>query len=133
MLRKMYLVTPEYLNKGNQRSSPSSSPPVPKLLSKAASSKLRNTNKKRVKRQHPYDRWFEMRNEMREADVNRKALLQMIADFVQKILPRTNTTTPRITPALSDKSTSPLKQTVTPPPRSLDPDAHEIIYETPTS
>ena len=121
MLRKMYLVSPEYLHKVNQRS-----PPVSKLPSKAASSKIRNTNKKRVKRQHPYDRWFEMRNEMREADVNRKALLQMIADFVQKILPHT-TTTPRTPPAFSDKSTSPLKQTVTPPPRSLDPDAHEII------
>ena len=71
-----------------------------------------------------------MRNEMREADVNRKALLQMIAEFVQKILPRT---TPRTPPAFSDKCTSPLKQTVTPPPRSFDPDAHKIIYEAPTS
>ena len=71
-----------------------------------------------------------MCNEMREADVNRKALLQMIADFVQKILPSNTSRTP---PAFSDKSSSPLKQTVTTPPRSFDPDAHEIIYETPTS
>ena len=48
-----------------------------------------------------------MRNETRVADVNRKALLQMIADFVQKILPRTPTT-PRTPPAFSDKYTSPL-------------------------
>ena len=71
-----------------------------------------------------------MRNEMREADVNRKALLQMITDFVQKILPRT---TPHTPPAFSNKSTSPLKHTVTPTPQSFDPNAHEIIYETPTS
>ena len=75
-----------------------------------------------------------MRNDMREADVNRKALLQLIADFVQKVLPRTTTATAsRTRPAFSDKSTSPLKHTDTPPPQSRDPDSHEIVYETPSS
>jgi len=78
MLRKMYLVSPEYLNKS-------------KLQSTSVSPKIRNTKKqnkrlKTKKTHHPYDRRFEMRNEMREADDNRKALLRMIADFVQKLL-----------------------------------------------
>ena len=71
---------------------------------------------------------------MREAD-NRKALLRMIADFVQKIL-TSNTPSHRTTVDFSDKPTTPLKQTVTPsPPRppSVHPDSHEIMYETPSS
>jgi len=79
MLRKMYLVPPEYLNKS-------------KLQTTSVSPKIRNTKKqnkrlKKKKTHHPYYRWFEMRNEMREADVSRKTLLRIIADFVQKILP----------------------------------------------
>ena len=54
-----------------------------------------------------------MRNEMREADVNKKALLWMIGDFFQKILP-SNTPSLRTTGDFCDKPTTPLKQTVTP-------------------
>jgi len=83
---------------------------------------------------HPFDRWFEMRNEVREAYVNRKALLRMIADFVQKILP-SNTPSHRTKVDFSDNPTTPLKQTVThpPPKRSVHSDSHEIMYETPSS
>ena len=71
---------------------------------------------------------------MREADDNRKALLRMIADFVQKIL-HSKTPSHRTTVDFSDKPTTPLKQTVKPPPplRSVHSDSHEIIYETPSS
>ena len=69
MLRKMYLVSPDYLNK----SSPSTLNPKKK--------------KKRVRKpQNVYDKWFRMRNEMREAD-NRKSLIRSIADLFQKMLP----------------------------------------------
>ena len=70
MLRKMYLVSPEYANK--------KPPPQPKSGSR----------KKRVKqKQHPHDKWVKMRYEMEEADISRKALIQKIADFLQKVLP----------------------------------------------
>ena len=73
MLRKMYLVSPDYLNKS---SSPSPSTLKPKK------------KKKRVRKtQNVYDKWFRMRNEMREADINRKSLIRSIADLFQKMLP----------------------------------------------
>ena len=78
---------------------------------------------------------------MREADVNRKSLIQTIADFVQKILP-SKTLLSRGTPkselpdfsARLSKYVSPSIQTetdiVTASP-SLPSTSHEIIYETP--
>ena len=42
-----------------------------------------------------YDKWFTMRNEMREADVNRKSLIHSIADLFQKML---SVNAPRRTP-----------------------------------
>ena len=40
--------------------------------------------------QHPYDRWVKMRSEMQEADIDRKTLIQKIADFLPKVLHNSN-------------------------------------------
>ena len=86
MLHKMYLLSPDYLNKRNQQQS---SPP-PTKKSKLPPKKRNNVKKKRLRKritQIVYDKWFKMRNEMREADGNRKALIRSIADLFLKILP----------------------------------------------
>ena len=81
MLRKMYLVSSEYLNNSKQLRTTPSPTLVTKIPSKSASPKNKRVRKKK-KTRHLYDKWFEMR----EADVNRKTLLRTITDFVQKIL-----------------------------------------------
>ena len=40
--------------------------------------------------EHPYDRWVKMRSEMQEADIDRKTIIQKIADFLHKVLPNSN-------------------------------------------
>ena len=105
MLRKMYLVSPEYLNK--------KPPPQPKSESHEKRVKYGRTKQKQhphlkwvrpppiqpsqpksvsrkkrvIQKQHPCDKWVKMRHEMREADINRKALIKNIANFLQKVLP----------------------------------------------
>jgi len=91
MLRKMYLVSPDYLSRHER-------PPTPQQpLQKTAPStkqKKKKTRGARVKRKkngslHPYDKWAAMRSEIAEAAVGRKALIKAIADFIKVILPDT--------------------------------------------
>jgi hypothetical protein len=81
MLRKMYLVSQEYLNKTKQTSSPS------KRETKMPQPKKRVIKRKIKKSQNAHDKWFQMRNKTREPDVNRKAFIQMVRfrskDFTQ--------------------------------------------------
>jgi len=74
MLRKMYLVTPNYLNK-NERPSQSHTKELKSPLQKTTQStkhKTRVTRKKWPK--HPNDNWVAMRGEIEEAAVGRRAL-----------------------------------------------------------
>jgi hypothetical protein len=80
MLRKMYLVSQEYLNKSKQQTPPT-------YKTKMPPPKKRAIKRKTEKPQTAHDKWFRMRNRMREADITRKSLILTIADFVQKILP----------------------------------------------
>ena len=48
-------------------------------------SKKKKTRK--LKKQHPYDRWVKFRKNMGVADITRKARMKAIADFLQKVLP----------------------------------------------
>jgi len=116
MLRKMYLVSPEYANK--------KPPPQPKSGSR----------KKRVKqKQHPHDKWVKMRHEMEEADISRKALIQKIADFLQKVLPAP-VKSKIIKPDFTEHPPSPIHTDTTSvwaSPASLPSTSHEIVYETP--
>jgi len=101
------------------------------------------SRKKRVKqKQDPYDKWVKMRHEMREADINRKALIQNIANFLQEVLPGNAPVNSKIIkpdftehpPDFTEHPPSPIHTDTTPvwpSPVSLPSTSHEIIYETP--
>jgi len=91
MLRKMYLVSPDYLGR-NERPA-TTRQPLPKIAPSTKQKKKR-TRAVRVKRKkkgalHPYDKWVAMRSEIAEAAVGRKALIKAIADFIKVVLPNT--------------------------------------------
>ena len=72
---------------------------------------------------------------MREADISRKALIQKIADFLQRVLPG-NASVPSkiIKPDFTEHPPSPIHTDTTSvwaSPASLPSTSHEIIYETP--
>ena len=95
MLRRMYLVSPDYVAVRKQPPTPTTQSPQRESESrkKRDKKKKRKTTKhgRRVtKEQHPYDRWVKMRSEMQEADINKKTITQKIADFLQKVLPNSN-------------------------------------------
>jgi len=74
MLRKMYLVSLDYLNK-NKRPSQSATKQLNSPLQKTTHStkhKTRVTRKKGPK--HPYEKWVAMRGEIEEAAAGRRAL-----------------------------------------------------------
>jgi len=91
----MYLVSSDYVAGGKQSPSPAptAQPPTPpQQESRTKRVKKKKTTKhgrrRRVtEKQHPYDRWVKMRSEMQEADIDRKTLIQKIADLIQKVLP----------------------------------------------
>jgi hypothetical protein len=134
MLRKMYLVSQGYLNKSKENSCPS------KRETEIPQPKKRVIKRKTKKSQNGHDQWFRMRNMMNEADVNRKSLIQTIAEFVQKSLP-SSTPLVRSAPFESGEFSPSPSKTVTPSVRTLDtlsvpplsPSiSREIIYETQT-
>ena len=99
MLRRMYLVSSDYVA-GRKQSpppppTPTTQPPTPpQQESRTKRVKKKKTTKhgrRRVtEKQHPHDRWVKMRSEMQEADIDRKRLIQKIADFLQKVLSNSN-------------------------------------------
>jgi len=102
MLRKMYLVSPDYLSR-NERPA-TTRQPLPKIApSTKQKKKTRAVRVKKKKKKkgalHPYDKWVAMRSEIAEAAVGRKALIKAIADFIKAVLPDTTlsqkVTTPR--------------------------------------
>lgn len=134
MLRKMYLISPEYL-KRNDRSSQTVTKQQKSPLQKAAQSTKHNT-RARVKRKnkkgpkHPYDKWIAMREEISEAAVGRKALIKAIADFIKVVLPDTTLTQKAVTP--KSESVELGTQTTPPPPRSTpltSTSSKEDVYE----
>jgi len=95
MLRGMYLVSSDYV--AGRKQSPPPAPttqPPPQPESRTKRIKKKETTKygrRRVtEKQQPYDRWVKMRSEMQEADIDRKTIIQKIADFLQKVLPNSN-------------------------------------------
>ena len=95
MLRRMYLVSPDYVA-GRKQSPPT--PPMPtEPQQESRTEHIRNKKttkhgrRRRVtEEQHPYDKWVKMRSEMQEADIERKTIIQKFADFLQKVLPNSN-------------------------------------------
>ena len=106
MLRKMYLVSCDYVSH-----QPPPTPPAPSLLqSKAAvpMSRTKKTKQRRQRvtkqlRQHSYDKCIKLERKIEEADVTRKTLIEKIAAFLQSVLPYGSTSArhsmpPPITP-----------------------------------
>ena len=97
MLRRMYLVSSYYVagRKQSPPPTPTTQPPTPPQQdSRTKRVKKKKTTEHRRRRvtekQHPYDRWVKMRSEKQEADIDRKTLIQKIADFLQKVLTNSN-------------------------------------------
>ena len=118
MLRRMYLVSPDYVA-GRKQSPPTLTTQMPtqqesrtKRIKKKKTTK-RGRRRRVTEEQHPYDRWIKMRGEMQAADIERKTLIQKIADFLQKVLPNSNAHPEHTTAAPP------------PPPPPESPDAQE--------
>jgi len=109
MLRKMDLVSPEYLNTVTSKNTP---PPPPQSPNTEKAGKKKNSSKrlgsvKKTKkkclsqREHDrwvakrsvarrgrdYDKWFKVRGKLHEADVERKNQIKTVADFLKQALP----------------------------------------------
>jgi len=112
MLRKMYLVSPDYLNTVTSKNTPPppfQSPNTEKAGKKHNSSKrLRSVKKIKMKRKEyssqrehdrwvakrsaarrgrDYDKWFKVRGKFHEVDVERKNQIKTVADFLKQVLP----------------------------------------------
>ena len=98
MFRRMYLISSDYVagRKQSPPQAPTTRPPTApqqESLTKRIQKKKKTTKHGRrrvIEKQHPYDRWVKMRSEMQEADIDRKTLIQKIADFLHKVLPNSN-------------------------------------------
>jgi hypothetical protein len=94
MLRKMFLVSEDHLNKAkktkNHHHPPSQKTKKKQLLSRKHGPPKNNNKKKRKKNsnsQHDYDKWVKMRNQIREDQIRHDTQIKAIADFLQKVLP----------------------------------------------
>jgi len=124
MLSKMFLVSPDYV--AGRKQSPT--PPTPttqmqtqphqqsrtKRIKKKKKTTKHGRRRRVTEEQHPYEKWVKMRGELQEADINRKKIMQKIADFLQKVLPNSNAD-----PNQTMASSSPPP----PPPRPESPGA----------
>ena len=82
MLRKMFLVFPDYLS---QHAPPAPSQQQPK----AATSRSKKQRQRVTKQKTPQhrDKWAKLKRKMEEGDVTRKRLLVDIATFLRSVLP----------------------------------------------
>jgi len=141
MLRKMYLVSSDYLNRNERSATLQQESPPFQNAAKSTNPKKKKTrarvNRKKKGPQHPYDKWVAIRGEITKAAVGRKALIKAIADFIKAILPDT-TLAQKITTPRSESmelGTQADMNLATPPPRSapLPSTSAGDVYETETS
>jgi len=85
MLRKMYLVSPDYVSHHPPPALPTPSPQQPKAAMSRNKKQRQHVTKQKM--QHPHDKWVELKRKIEEADVNRKRLIENIATFLQSVLP----------------------------------------------
>ena len=117
MLRKMYLVSPDYLKTVTSCNSATRLPPPrPKTARKALGAGKKHSSSKRRRRQSvkkkdaarheydkwvkaratarsEYDKWFKIRAKLHEADVKRKRQIKTVADFLKQVLPSSSSPT----------------------------------------
>jgi len=85
MLRKMYLVSPEYVS---HRLPPAPPTPAPQQQPKAAMPKSKQRRRRETKnKQHPHGKWVKLKRKLQDADITRKTLIGKIANFLQSVLP----------------------------------------------
>jgi len=114
MLRKMYLVSPDYLNTVTSNDSNTPPPPPPGTVRKVTEAgekhksskrwsvqtkKLKKKKKDTARREHDrwvtkrsaarreYDKWFKVRVKLHEADVERMRQIKTVADLLKQVLP----------------------------------------------
>jgi len=119
MLRKMYLVSPNYLNTVTNKDTPP--PPLQSPNTEKAGKKhnrrkrlrsVKNIKAKEKKyssqREHDrcvakrsaarrgldYDKWFKVRGKLHEADVERKNQIKTVAEFFKQVLPASPSSAP---------------------------------------
>jgi len=152
MLRKMYLVSPDYLNTVTKKNTP---PPPPRSPNTEKAGKKQNSNKllrsvKKIKtkkkkkylsqREHDswvakrfaarrgrdYDNWFKVRGKLHE-DIERKNQIKTVADFLKQVLPASRS---------SDTQTKhgpPIKPETPLPPSAIPTKRRRLAYETSTT
>jgi len=49
------------------------------------------------KKHHPYEEWVKMRQKIHEADIKRKTQTKAISDFLRRLMPKTMTTSSKVT------------------------------------
>jgi len=130
MLRKMYLVSPDYLNTVTSKNKP---PPLPQSPNTEKAGKEHNNSKrlrsvKEIKtkekkkywsqREHDrwvakrsaarrgrdYDKWFKVRGKLHEADVETNNQIKTVANFLKQVLPASPSSEQR-DPSHSDTQT----------------------------
>jgi hypothetical protein len=82
MLRKMYLVSEDHINKTKNQNPPQKEP-----TRKYTPPKNNKKRKKNNNSQHDYEKWLAMRNEIREDAIRHNTQIKAIADLLQKVLP----------------------------------------------
>ena len=89
MLRKMYLVSPDYVSRKPPPAqwTPSPQPKAAMPMSRTKKSKQRRQRVTKQKKQHPYDKRVKLKRKIEDADVTRKTLTEKIAVFLQSVLP----------------------------------------------
>ena len=156
MLRKMYLVSPDYLNTVTMNNSSTRLPPplktarnVSEAGKRHSSSKWRlsvkNTKKKKDTARHEY-KWVKVRAKLRKADVERNRQIKTVAKFLKQVLPSSPKSDQNIKPNLeaSHLGTQTELRPATPAKRYIksEPPAYkttpipstssDVIYETST-
>jgi Tfp pilus assembly protein FimT len=94
---KMYLVSPEYLNK-NKRSSQSAALQQKLPLQNTAHKTCARVKRKKKGPKHPYEKWVAMRDDTQESAVGGRALIKAFADIMKVVLPDATLTQKVATP-----------------------------------
>jgi len=154
MLRKRYLVSPDYLNtvtSNNSSNTPNPSDKIRKASSEAGkkhnSSKRRRTVKKiKTRREYDrwvtkrsaarrdYDKWFKVRGKLYEADVERKRKIKTVADFLKQVLPSSSSSS-KLNASHSGTQTElgPAKRYINSESPAAIPAKGRIAFKTPTT
>ena len=136
MLRKMYLVSPDYVSHQLPPTPPAPAPQQPKAAVPMSRTKKSNQRRRRVTKQHPYDKWVKLKCKIQDADIARKTLIEKIATFLQSILPYGGTTAGQAAmppPATPDDQASLMAEATDSASPSLPflSRAHESVFASP--